>query len=235
MIYLHYTDSIIPGKMGEFLESGFLKELFQNLESYGAKTVGMWRTQIGPSYDLIWILAYESLAERERVLSSIRRDSAYQALIRRVPEFLVSRMIKILQLVEYSPGPAMPSGQEGIYLHRTISVIPTKLRDHHEFSKALIPITEKHGEKLLGTWRTMVGPSAEIIRLSYHESLGRFEEERRAILADPDYQALEQLYRPETLWTGFTDRILQSIEFQGLPVKEPIYTWAEEGVTRFSI
>jgi len=235
MIYLHYTDSVIPGKLGEFLESGFLKEVFQRLESYGAKTVGMWRTMIGSSYDLIWMIAYENLAEREKILSTVRRDSNYLAFLRRVPDFLTARTIKILQLIEYSPGSALSSHQEGIYLHRTISVVPAKLRDHHEFSKALIPITEKHGGRLLGTWRTMVGPSAEIIRFSYHKDLGQFEQERQAILADPDYQALDQIYRPETLWTGFTDRILQPIEFQGLPSREPLYSWSDESAIRFSI
>ena len=73
-----------------------------------------------------------------------------------------------------------------VYLHVTIQVHRRKLREWSEnFEKIVLPILSKHGQKLIGAWRTTVGVYDEVLHLYAFEGLAEMEKIRQNIWSDP--------------------------------------------------
>lgn len=77
MIYEHRVYYIIPGKMAEFIEA-FGRTPARLFEKYGAKVIGVWQVNIGRSNQVIYILAYDDLAHRQRVWQQLDADAEMQ-------------------------------------------------------------------------------------------------------------------------------------------------------------
>lgn len=66
-----------------------------------------------------------------------------------------------------------------------------KLRAHHveayerAFAERTLPLIREHGLRFLGIWRSLIGDAQEYLELFEFESLARFEEQWRALGADP--------------------------------------------------
>lgn len=75
-----------------------------------------------------------------------------------------------------------------VYLLATIEI---KIGEQELFIEALreyVPIVERHGMKLVGSWRTVVGTVPEITDLWAFKDMGHFEKVRQAIAEDPERQ-----------------------------------------------
>lgn len=77
MIYEHRAYYIMPGKMAEFIEA-FGRTPARLFEKYGAKVIGVWQVNIGRSNQVIYILAYDDLAHRQRVWQQLDADPDMQ-------------------------------------------------------------------------------------------------------------------------------------------------------------
>ncbi|MDO8490397.1 MAG: NIPSNAP family protein [Dehalococcoidia bacterium] len=76
-----------------------------------------------------------------------------------------------------------------IYLLATAQLHTGKLQEFSDIlSKEYLPIAEKHGQKLVGAWRTVVGNVDEITDLWAFNSLAHFEQVRGALAQNPDWQ-----------------------------------------------
>ena len=74
MIYELRTYRCIPGRMPALLKR-FETITLQLWEKHGIKQAGFWTTLVGESnQDLIYMLAWESLAERERKWTAFSTD-----------------------------------------------------------------------------------------------------------------------------------------------------------------
>jgi hypothetical protein len=74
-----------------------------------------------------------------------------------------------------------------IYLHVTVKVRRGKLEEWTRiFEDHLLPIQKKHGQRLVGAWKTTVGAYDEVTDLYAFESLAEFEEIREKLFGDPD-------------------------------------------------
>jgi len=102
LIYEHRTYYILPGKMPEFLE-GFQATPAKVFERHGAKLVGFWTTDIGQSNEIIYILAYDSLAERERIRGMIDQDEEMRSYRQAGAPRVEKIVVKILRPSAFSP------------------------------------------------------------------------------------------------------------------------------------
>mgnify|MGYP001047132341 CR=1 FL=1 len=76
-----------------------------------------------------------------------------------------------------------------IYLHVTVKVQRGKMKEWSEmYRKYLLPAMEKHGQRLVGAWRTSVGPYDEVIDLYAFENYTEFQRIRENLFSDPVVQ-----------------------------------------------
>ena len=105
MLYELRIYDVVPGKMAELNArlANFTTKLF---EKHGIRAVGFWENVIGTSNQLIYVLAWQSLAEREQKWSEFLEDPEWIAA-RAATETtgpIVSRVVNtILKPTAYSP------------------------------------------------------------------------------------------------------------------------------------
>ncbi|MBM3262448.1 MAG: NIPSNAP family protein [candidate division Zixibacteria bacterium] len=74
MIYEERIYKIMPGRIPDILKR-FTNHALPLFERHGMKLVGFWTTSIGPSnHELIYLMAYESLDERDRQWTAFAGD-----------------------------------------------------------------------------------------------------------------------------------------------------------------
>lgn len=67
-----------------------------------------------------------------------------------------------------------------IYLQATIQLAPSKTSEFRTIlATAVIPIFEKHGAKLIGSWETAVGNQSEITDIWAFETMAHLESPNR--------------------------------------------------------
>ena len=75
VIYELRTYTVMPGRMAD-LNRRFAEITLGYFEKYGIQVVGFWTNELGGSSDqLIYMLGYDSLADREQKWSAFIRDA----------------------------------------------------------------------------------------------------------------------------------------------------------------
>jgi hypothetical protein len=77
-----------------------------------------------------------------------------------------------------------------IYSLRTHHVTPGKMNEFHELRREAIPFFEKHGIKVVGYWKTEIGPSPSVVSLTAFEDWGQYEKAQSSLVADPEFKKL---------------------------------------------
>ena len=72
MIYEWRIYTVMPGKMSTLNRSA--EKAMKLMEKYGIKVVGFWEAEVGPSNTLYYMLAYESMAHREKAWNAYMVD-----------------------------------------------------------------------------------------------------------------------------------------------------------------
>jgi hypothetical protein len=80
MIYELRIYTTVPGRMAA-LQARFRDHTLRIWERHGIKTVGFWTTLVGPdNNDLIYMIVWESLAERETKFTAFQSDPEWLAV-----------------------------------------------------------------------------------------------------------------------------------------------------------
>ncbi|MDQ1279019.1 MAG: hypothetical protein QG670_279 [Thermoproteota archaeon] len=105
MIYEWRVYEVVPGKMNAINER-FQKITTKFFDKYGIRVVGFWQADIGTSNVLYYMLAWDSLAQREKVWSAFSSDPDRLKAFRETEKDgpLVERVVNtILRPTAYSP------------------------------------------------------------------------------------------------------------------------------------
>jgi hypothetical protein len=97
----------------------------------------------------------------------------------------------------------------------TIQIQRGKLKEWTNlFEKHFLPATKRHGQKLVGAWKTTVGTYDEVTDLYAFESLSEFERIRKALFQDAEVQK----FLPEiNAITGFEiSKIMEPLSYSGM-------------------
>lgn len=98
MIFEARVATVIPGREDIFI-SRTSTEYFPMVKKHGGKPVGIYQTVFGNSEEVFYVLAWEDLAQREKVLQAMRKDADYIEMSTRWTEApsisnLSSRIVK---------------------------------------------------------------------------------------------------------------------------------------------
>jgi hypothetical protein len=106
MLYEMRTYTAMPGRLAD-LHKRFAEVVLGFLQKHGIRPVGFWTNELGGASDqLIYILAYDSLADRERKWSAFLADPERSARFAETEKNgpLVRRLTaQILRPTAYSP------------------------------------------------------------------------------------------------------------------------------------
>ena len=105
MIYEMRIYEAMPGKLPA-LNQRFANVTLKLFEKHGLKSVGYWTEDVGTSNTLVYILAFDDMAQRERAWSAFRADpERAQAFAQTEADGpLVARITnRILRPTDYSP------------------------------------------------------------------------------------------------------------------------------------
>ena len=76
-----------------------------------------------------------------------------------------------------------------IYLHVTVKVQRGKMKEWCKiFEEHLLPAMKKHGQRLVGAWKTSVGAYDEVTDLYAFEDFTEFQNIREKLFNDPEIQ-----------------------------------------------
>jgi hypothetical protein len=97
-----------------------------------------------------------------------------------------------------------------IYSLHTVSVVHGKMNEYTEFvAKELIPIYQRLGIKMIGSWRTSIGGNSdECVLLFAWDSMAQMEKLQAVRNADKEWQRVLPRYQPLTT-SNTINRILE--------------------------
>ena len=105
MLYEYRAYYVMPGRMPD-IQRRFAEVTMKLFQKHGVRVVGFWDTVIGESNEMVYILAWQDLGERERVWSTFMADPDWLAA-RKASEAngpLVERVVnKIWRPTPFSP------------------------------------------------------------------------------------------------------------------------------------
>lgn len=106
MIYELRTYSVMPGRFPD-LHKRFAEVTIGYFRKYGIQVVAFWTNDIGGSSDqLIYLLGYESLADREKKWEAFMIDPERRAIFAETEKngpLLRRAMVQVLRPTPYSP------------------------------------------------------------------------------------------------------------------------------------
>ena len=73
---------------------------------------------------------------------------------------------------------------------RTHHVAPGKMNEFHELRREAIPFLEKHGIKVVGYWKTEIGPSPCVVSITAFEDWAQYERAQSSLVADTEFKKL---------------------------------------------
>ncbi|MCY3794638.1 MAG: NIPSNAP family protein [Gammaproteobacteria bacterium] len=104
MIIDHRTYSFRPGTVQKWLEK-YEKDGLPIQQKYLGQFIGIFTTEVGNLHQVVFMWAYESLADRERRRANMESDPDWEAFISEIWELdaIVEQKIKMLRPASYSP------------------------------------------------------------------------------------------------------------------------------------
>lgn len=189
MIYELRTYGVQPGKLAEYVEkAGALGRPIRG-DRYG-KLLGYWTTDLGPLNQVVHLWEFADMAARTAAREGLARDERW------VKEYLpVSGPLLawqenvILNPVDWCPvRPAAGPAGLGAFELRVYRLHPGKLGAYGQVMREALPIRERYSSPV-GYWATEIGPLNTVVHLWPYRDLTQRAEARRALAADPAWQA----------------------------------------------
>ena len=101
MIYELRTYTCLPRKQKEVIEE--MEKLMPVFEKSGIRVVGMWVTLIGRGDEFVYLLEFDSLADREKKMAKFMNDPGFAKVLQEYPPIIQFHDNVILQPTAYSP------------------------------------------------------------------------------------------------------------------------------------
>jgi len=80
-----------------------------------------------------------------------------------------------------------------LYLHASIKVQPFRSAEFiRTLGQSIVPLFEKHGAKLVGSWDTAVGTQGEITDIWGFEGMEHFQSTTASLLRDQEWASVKQ-------------------------------------------
>jgi hypothetical protein len=105
-----------------------------------------------------------------------------------------------------------------IYYQVTIQIKRGKLNEWvARFEKEMLPITERHGQKLAAAWSTSIGAYDEVTHVYAFENLAELERIRQEVAKDPDRIKMLAMPQPNVSLIDFeTSKVMTPLPYSPL-------------------
>jgi hypothetical protein len=178
----------IPGKLPA-LNDRFAKHTMGFFAKHGIGMTGFWTDEIGTSNRLTYILAFDSMGDREQKMGAFQADTGWHR-VRAETEGagpLVDHVHNaFLRPTPYSPTPQCRSNIQEL---RVYDAMPGKLPALHDrFAHHTMQLFTKHGIENIAYWTEDVGISNRLVYMLGYPNLGARETGWTAFQADPAWQ-----------------------------------------------
>jgi len=188
MLYELRVYRTVPGKLPA-INDRFAKHTIGFFKKHGIGIVGFWNDEIGRSNQLTYILAFDSLADREARWTAFQADPGWHQ-VRAETEasgpIVAQVRNSLMRLTPYSPQPQMHSNLQEL---RVYDAMPGKLPALHDrFAKHTMGLFAKHGIENVAYWVDDVGTSNRLTYMLGYPDLGAREKSWAAFGADPAWQ-----------------------------------------------
>lgn len=189
MLYEMRTYYVMPGKLPVVIER-FGKENVRFFTKHGIGMVGFWTEEIGSSNQFIYMLKFDSMADREKRWPAFMADPDWQRVQSEEREregLTVARgRNAFMALTSYSPEPRISTN---VQEWRVYDAMPGKLGALHDrFANHTTVLFKKHGMEVIGYWTEDVGLSGRLVYMLGYSSLGEREKCFAAFGADPEWR-----------------------------------------------
>ena len=197
MLYELRVYEVVPGKIGA-LNDRFANITLKFFDKYGIKALGFWTPAIGTSGQLIYLVEWQSLAQREEVWDRFVVDPDWSAARAKTEEHgpIVARVINsILKPTSYFPRVVDPLPQKrdsgtNIYELRVYEVLPGRMQALNDrFANISLRKLREHGFRLVGFWETAIGTGGQLTYMVKWQSHAERDAGWEAMNADPEWQA----------------------------------------------
>jgi hypothetical protein len=188
MLYESRIYTAVPGKLPA-VNDRFAKHTLGYFKKHGIGILGFWTDEIGTSNRLTYILAFDSMADREQKWSAFQADPGWHQ-VRADTEAAGPIVAQVhntfMRLTPYSPKPQIRSNVQEL---RIYDAMPGKLPALHDrFAKHTMQLFAKHGIENIAYWTDDVGTSNRLVYMLGYPDLGAREKSWAAFMADPDWQ-----------------------------------------------
>ncbi len=188
MLYELRVYRTVPGKLPA-INDRFAKHTIGFFKKYDIGIVGFWNGEIGRGNQLTYILAFDSMADREAKFAAFQADPGWHQ-VRAETEVagpIVAQVINtFMRLTPYSPQPQIRSNVQEL---RIYDAMPGKLPALHDrFAKHTTGLFAKHGMENIAYWVDDVGISNRLTYMLGYPDLGAREKSWAAFAADPAWQ-----------------------------------------------
>lgn len=186
MIHELRTYVVHPGKAGEYVDkSGSIARPIRG-DRYG-KLVGYWSTELGPLNQVVHLWEYADLAARAEARAGLQQNERWVKEYLPVSgPLLVSQENAILAPADFCP--VRPTSGMGVYELRVYRCHPGTVPAYFQVMREALPLRERHSPPV-GYWSVEVGPLNTVVHLWAYRDLAHRAEVRRALGADPGWQA----------------------------------------------
>ncbi len=228
MLYEMRHYDLVSSRARHVVEARFDQHTLPIWKRIGIETVGFWWVFIGQSPRMTYVLAWESLAQREQLWGEFETDAEWQearaATIAQAGYDPVRTITSaILRPTPYSfqaRQQNQPSRLEGgiFELHTLAFDDAQKLAQASEwFGQNGQAAMEAHGMFTMGFWTTVIGVSPRLTYMLVFEDLTHRERAWASFHTDPGYKAMQDgLYRNGLPLIDRTEScLMRGTEFSG--------------------
>jgi hypothetical protein len=188
MLYELRRYMTVPGKLPA-INDRFAKHTIGFFKKHNIGILGFWTDEIGASNQLTYILAFDSMADREQKWTAFQADPGWHQIRSETETHgpIVDHVLNsFMRPTSYSPQPQLRSTLQEL---RVYDAMPGKLPALHDrFANHTMGLFTKHGIDNVAYWTDDVGTSNRLIYMLGHPDLGAREKNFAAFQADPAWQ-----------------------------------------------
>jgi hypothetical protein len=187
MIHELRTYGVLPGKVADYLEVFGTVGRPVRGDRFG-KLVGYFATELGPLNQILHMWEFADLAARTEARAGLAKDERWvKEYIPRSQALLSWQENMILSPMDWYP--LKPTTGMSIYELRAYRFLPGKIPEWARLAREGLPIREKYSSPV-GFWQVEVGPLNTVVHLWPYKDAQHRTEVRKAVAADPAWQAL---------------------------------------------
>ena len=204
----------VPGRLSA-MNDRFANHTVDLFKKHGIGMVGFWTEDVAANHQLIYMLSFDSMADRETRWSGFGADPEWlkvRAETEKDGPIVAYVQNSFMRLTPYSSEPRFTTDIQEL---RVYEAMPGKLPALNErFANHTDGLFKKHGMEVVGYWTDDVGTSNQLTYMLGFRDLGEREKSWKAFGGDPEWRkVVSESEKDGTLVKGTRITILRPTRY----------------------